>query len=442
MDLRDPQSREELLAQAVKVAEEAEVFWVSRQETPAIFEANRLKRIEYRETSGVALRIIKDGRIGFSSTTNMEDGQGLIQRALELAPFGADARLQFPSTRSYEPVDVYDPRVEALPLEEMVNTGQTLIDGVRSRWPEVLCEARVGKSISSVGILNTRGCRSEYTKSIFGMSIEGTLIRGTDMLFVGDSKASCQLEKDTDTMISLVLEQLELARETVPPPDGEVPILFTPRGVAGTLISPLLVGFNGKTVLQGTSPLVGKLGQRLVDQRFSLWDDPTLTLAPGSRICDDEGVPSQRVPLIQSGVVANFLYDLQTAAQAKARSTASAGRSLGSLPAPSASVLLVGEGDASDEEMIADVREGLVVEGLLGSGQGNILGGDFKANVLLGYKIENGRIVGRVKDTMISGNVYKALNSIRAIGREARWVGGFLKTPALCCEGIHVAGSS
>ena len=442
MDLKDPQSREDLLAQAAKVAEEAELYWVSRQSTPATFEANRLKLIEYREISGIALRIVKDGRIGLSSTTNMEDGQGLIERALEIAPFGAEAKLELPSAHSYDPVEVYDPQVEAIPLEEMVEIGQTLIDGVRSKWPDVLCEARVSKSISSLGILNTRGCRSQYTKSGFGMNIEGTLIRGTDMLFVGDGRSSCQLDKEVDSLIDSVLKQLELAKETVPPPEGEVPVFFTPRGVLSTLISPLLAGFNGKAVLQGTSPLVDKLGQRLVDDRLSIWDDPTMPLAPGSRIFDDEGVPSQLVSLIEDGVAANFLYDLQTAAQAKTRTTASAGRSLGSLPAPTASVLMVREGDASDEDMISDVKEGLVVEMLLGSGQSNILGGDFKANVLLGYKIENGQIVGRVKDTMISGNVYKVLSSIRSIGSQAKWVGGFLKTPPLCCEGIFVAGKS
>ena len=86
-----------------------------------------------------------------------------------------------------------------------------------------------------------------------------------------------------------------------------------------------------------------------------------------------------------------------------------------------------------------DIREGLVVEQLMGAAQGNILGGDFSGNVLLGYKIENGKIVGRVKDTMVSGNVYQVLKDIVAIGNEARWVDNILQTPHIYCPRLSVA---
>jgi len=75
----------------------------------------------------------------------------------------------------------------------------------------------------------------------------------------------------------------------------------------------------------------------------------------------------------------------------------------------------------------------------MGAEQGNILGGDFSGNVLLGYKVENGKIVGRVKDTMVSGNVYQVLKQIAAIGKDARWVGSFLQTPHLYCPSLSVA---
>ena len=89
--------------------------------------------------------------------------------------------------------------------------------------------------------------------------------------------------------------------------------------------------------------------------------------------------------------------------------------------------------------MVSDIKEGLVIEYLMGAEQGNILGGDFSGNVLLGYKVESGKIVGRVKDTMVSGNVYQVLKQIMAIGSEARWVGSLLKTPHLYLPGLSVA---
>jgi len=221
-------------------------------------------------------------------------------------------------------------------------------------------------------------------------------------------------------------------------PSRQLPVVFTPHGVASALISPLMAAFNGKIVLEGASPIGNKLGEAVFDEKLSLWDDPTLAYRPGSRPADDEGVPSQCTPLIEQGTVANFLYDLQIAALAHTRSTGN-GRRGGGLPTPSPSAFVIDSGDTSFEEMIQDMKEGLVIEQLMGATQGNILGGDFSGNVLLGYKVESGKIVGRVKDTMVSGNVYQVLKQIAAIGSEAKWVGSFLKTPHIYCSSVAVA---
>jgi PmbA protein len=199
-----------------------------------------------------------------------------------------------------------------------------------------------------------------------------------------------------------------------------------------------MTAFNGKTVLEGASPVGKKLGKQVFDSKLSLWDDPTIAYRPYSRPCDDEGVPSRRTPLIEKGVVANFLYDLQTAALAKTKSTGSASRG-GGLPLPSPSTLVIAPGKASFDDMVSDIKEGLVIEQLMGAEQGNILGGDFSGNVLLGYKVESGKIVGRVKNTMVSGNVYQLLKEISAIGSQPKWVSGVINTPPLYCPRLSVA---
>ena len=86
-----------------------------------------------------------------------------------------------------------------------------------------------------------------------------------------------------------------------------------------------------------------------------------------------------------------------------------------------------------------DIKKGLVVEQLLGAGQGNVLGGEFSGNVLLGYAVRNGEIVGRVKDTMIAGNLYEVLKEIAAIGRESRWIGGRVRAPHILCPRVAVS---
>ncbi len=433
---------EDILALAKKVADEAEVFLVTTKETPVVFEANRLKMLETKESVSVSLRIIKNGKIGFSSTTRLDDPQMLVDMAVETAEFGASAKFVLPSKEAYPQIEVYDPETEKVAIEDMVELGESLIAKVRSHTPELVCEAGVTRSLITVDILNSSGGQSSYRKSAFAIGIEGTLIRDTDMLFVGEVDSSCRPLREFEPLADSVIEQLERAKRTASVSTGQLPVILTPKGVRSALFAPLAVAFNGTMVVEGASPLVGKQGKQLFDDRFSLWDDATIDYRPASRPCDAEGVPSQRIPLIEKGVVANFLYDLQTAAHAGAESTGSASRGRGSMPAPSISAMVFEQGDTRFEDMLRDIKEGIVIEELIGAGQGNVLGGDFSGNVLLGYKVENGEIVGRVKDTMISGNIYEALKELIAVGQEAKWVGSSFKTPAIYLAGLSVVSKT
>lgn len=64
---------------------------------------------------------------------------------------------------------------------------------------------------------------------------------------------------------------------------------------------------------------------------------------------------------------------------------------------------------------------------------------DFSGNVFLGYKIEGGEILGRVKDTMVAGNIHSLLACIAAIGSDGRWVGGTVFAPSLMLDRLIVS---
>ena len=430
---------EALLKKAKGQADQAEVFWITSRDTPITLEANRLKNIETRESTGIGLRILKEKRIGLSSTSRLSDTDGLMARALEALSFGPEAAMELPPAQPYSDVPIYDPETAELTIEAIADLGQGLVDTMHQRWPDVLWDCHLQRTVATQRILNSQGCSAEYTGSILSLFVEGTLVRDTDMLFVMEGQSSCHPITDTSSIIAALDQKLEWAQESVSAPRGKVPVIFTPWGVADLLLEPLLLGFNGRSIVQGTSPLVGKLGEQLLAPSLTIWDDPTIPYIPGSRACDDEGIPSRRLPLVQNGVVSNFLFDLQTAGQAGAQSTGSASRSPGSLPRPDSSVVIIEPGETSFSEMIASQKEALIVESLLGAGQGNILGGDFSANVLLGYRVEEGAVVGRVKNTVIAGNVYQALTEIEALGAETQWIGGSLQSPAICCRGVTVS---
>lgn len=429
---------EKILNEAKKVADETEVFCITSETTPVQFEANRLKHVQSKQSTNVALRIIKDGRIGYATSTNLKESRQIVDSAVETAKFGMKAEFEFPSSDSYPEVVTYDPAIRRVSTEAMTELGENMISSLRENTPELQCEASISKGTVSVRLINSRGGQVEYRKSVFSLGVEGQLIRGTDMLFVGEGQSSCHPINDISGITEIVLQQLEFSKNNTSIKTAELPVIFTPRGVASALVQPLMAGLNGKLVLEGSSPLVNKLGEKSFDNNLSIFDDPTIDFQPGSRPCDDEGIASQRTPLIEKGVVSNFLYDLQTAALAGKKSTGS-GERHGGLPSPSVSAFIVSPGTTTFNEMVADIKEGLVIEYLMGAGQGNTLGGDFSGNVLLGYKVENGKIVGRVKDTMVAGNVYQVLNRVAAIGSEAVWVGGMLQTPPLYLSSISVS---
>jgi PmbA protein len=423
-------------------AQQAEAFHVANEEAPVAFEANRLKEINSRHTSGVALRVIANGRIGFASSTRPGDVDDLVKAALDTAPFGPEAHFSFPAQAEAPVVEVYDPATESISVDDMIQLGQSLIDAVRAEEADVLCQASVRRVIGTVTLANSNGGGFTSRGSMYSAWVYGTLIRGTDMLFVGDGDASCSPTLDTKLILAAIAQQLEFSRKHATCRTADMPVIFTAAGFASAIVSPLIMALNGRLVHQGQSPLVGCLGEEKYDTRVSLHDDATLAMRPGSRPFDDEGVPSRRISLIDRGTVSSFMYDLQTAGLAKTESTASAGRSLTSQPAISTSSIVFAEGDTTFADMVRGVKEGIVVEELMGAGQGNVMGGDFSGNVLLGYKIENGEIVGRVKDTIVAGNVHDALRGILALGSEGRWNGGTVYAPPVLFEQLAVSSKA
>ena len=241
-----------ILSLATKVAEGAEVFLVSFEETPVIFEANRLKQLHTRQGLSIALRIIRGGKIGLATTTRLEDAASLVDRAVAVSQFGAPSRFELPGPQSYPQVEICDAGVEALATEHMIELGETMISRVRAHTPDLLCEATVTKDIVSVHILNSRGGEAAFQRSSFGIGLEGNLIRDTDMLFVGDSQSSCRSIDDVGQVVTAVINQLELARRQASVSTGSLPVIFARGGER--LHSPTGFRFQWKSSLAGCLP--------------------------------------------------------------------------------------------------------------------------------------------------------------------------------------------
>jgi PmbA protein len=428
---------EKILELAMKKAPAAEVIRVDSQSTPVEFKAGKLSLVSTRHTTGWGLRVIVDGHIGFSSTTNISQRQNLVENALLSANFGQEATFEFP-TSSPATVPTVDSQLVSLPMEEMIEQGQRAVVGIAEKRPEVFSELMLSKLVFNLRIINSAGLDIAFQKTNLAMEITGLIVRD-GLLWVTESWHGGKLAWQTDRMVADLLQKLDLAKRTCSLPTTRLPVLFAAQALPNLLMG-VEMGVNGKNVQKGSSPLCGRLDEQLMDRRITIVDDATLPYGVASYPFDGEGVPSRRTVLIEKGVLRGYLYDLQTAGLMKTASTGHGDRGFDSLPSPTASNLLVEKGDKTLEQMVAEISQGLIVYSVLGGGQSNLLAGDFSLNADLAYKIDGGEIIGRVKDTMISGNIYEACREITAIGQDQRQVDNYM-LPAIAFTGLDVSST-
>jgi len=435
---------EKLLQQACKKVDSAELFRVKSKTVPVNFEVNRLKSIDISESEGKALRVINKGRIGFSSSTGSEGFDLMVEKAAATSEFGAKASFDFPGEikrgiKEKKKVNIYDRKVEDKSIEEMVKIGEDILGRVKDFDRKLRCDVTILKDYSEVEYFNSRGGNFSYSKTAIAYSVMVQQIENQDMLMIYSSIESGKDNLELEELTSEIIENLKWGEKIVPVESGKMPVIFTPKA-ALVLILPIISGLNGKMVLKKISPLAARKNKKLWSDLLTIYSDGTINFALGSAPFDDEGVEMKRVPLVKKGKIKNFYYDLQTAGMAGVESTGNGLRAGSqSEPAPSISNLVMEEGKVSFSEMIKDIKEGIIIDQVLGLGQGNIISGAFSNNVQLGYKIERGKIVGRVKDVMIAGNAIKELKNIAALGNKAKWVEGKYKFPHIYLKSLSVS---
>ena len=433
---------EKLLQQVCKEVDSAELFKAKSKTIPVNFEVNRLKSIDIFESEGKALRVVNKGRIGFSSSTGNEDFDLIVEKAVATSEFGSTASFDFPGETKRsgkEKINVYDKKVVDKSIEEMVKVGEDIIERMKDFNRKLRYDVTILKDYSEIEYLNSRGGNFSYNKTAIAYSVMAQQIEDQDMLIIESSLESGKDNLDAKELTSEIIENLKWGDKIVPVESGKMPVIFTPKA-ALVLILPIISGLNGKMVLKKISPLASQKNKKLWSDLLTFYSDGAIDFALGSAPFDDEGIEMKRVPLVEKGEIKNFYYDLQTAGMAGVESTGNGLRAgIQSEPIPSISNLVVEEGKVPFSEMIKDIKEGIIIDQVLGLGQGNIISGAFSNNVQLGYKIEKGKIVGRVKDVMIAGNAIEELKNIVALGDKAKWIGGKYKFPHIYLKSLSVS---
>lgn len=436
-----------LLERLASRTQESEVYESKSDTIEVTFSNGAVKGALARESSGVALRAIKDGKLGFASSTDRtERAEGkLVDNLLNSIAVGDQAGFQFPKKLEASRTELgsFDEKTAKLMPQDLVRMGEKAIAAIKEKHPEVALDLTVRRSVVEIGLENSRGARFTDRGTSISVSIEFNRTRDNDVLLDGDGySAVSQDEGELERAIARLNLMLDRAKDDVTlERSGMMPVYFSAGG-ASVVWGPLFSGFSGKAVQTGTSPIREKRGQKILDARVEITDDGLAPRLLGSAPYDDEGVPRRTNTLVKAGVLQGFVHDLKTAAATKQEPTGNGERPgvLGQ-PGPGFTNVFIKPGTKSEKDLLRSIDYGLLVESVIGMGQGNTMSGAFSNTVNLAYVVKKGEVIGRVKDISIAGNTYEVLKDhLGELGAELDTSSGSSRRPALLVAALSVVG--
>lgn len=414
-----------------KGVERAEVFFFENLRTDVDYEAGNLKSLADTEERGAALRIVKDGKLGFATSTKIDDIDGLVDNAVATAAEGEPVTFEFSEAAEIPSPAISDERIETLAVEDMMKQSEEAIARVSDYESRINVGSGTARQRQHLGVATCRGFEGEFDRTTYEFYVGGMLLDGTSMLHTGASFSGTTYDVDHDELATKAIDKFDKGRKNVDITPGRTTVVLTPRAVADIFLT-LTLGVNGLYVDEKISPLAGRLGETILDERITIRDDGTKAGAFFSAAFDDEGVPMGETTVFENGVLTSYLTDRRTAAKLDHPLTGNGlkakrliqSKELGKVPSPETTNWIMDGGDTPREELMAAVGAGVLVDSIMGIIMANLAAGDFSGNLMYALKIENGQTVGRVKDAMISGNVYELFkNNIVGLSKEVERTG-------------------
>jgi TldD protein len=177
-------------------------------------------------------------------------------------------------------------------------------------------------------------------------------------------------------------------------------------------------GLEADAIAKGASIYAGRMGDAVAAPIVDAYDDGSLTNGWGSAAFDDEGVPTQRTKVIDSGRLTGYLYDRLQARRAGAALTGNGRRqSFRHIPIPRMTTTYIAGGDSSPEEILAATKHGFFAKSLAG-GQVEPASGAFVFGVAEGYLVEDGKPTAPLRGATLIGSGIDILNRIDMIAAD------------------------
>ena len=398
---------------------------------------------ERAEGDDLGLRVLVGKKQAVVSTNDLTpDGiSALAGRAVAMAKAApedkyaglADAALL---AHKFPELDLLDPDLPSVAdLEKRAREAEQA--GLAVKGVSKSSGASASAGIGGMVLVTSHGFHGTYLGSRHSLSMTAIAGEGTGM------------ERDYDFSSALHARDLESA-EKVGRTAGEraverlnprkvttrkVPVVFDPR-VAGSLVSHLASAINGAAVARKTSFLKDKMGAQLFAPGIRIVDDPLRVRGLRSRPFDGEGVAGKVMAPVDDGVLRSWILDSATGRELGLATTGHAQRGVSSTPSPGPTNLHLEPGNASPDQLVAEIKDGFYVTDLIGSGVNGVTG-DYSRGAS-GFWIENGKRTYAVSEVTIASNLIDIFRGLTpANDLEFRYG---VNAPTVRLEAMTIAG--
>jgi len=430
---------EKIFEVAKKKGLKFELFYSFTETRSISFDQSELKDLSQKSVEGVGLRVIHNGRIGTSSSNDLNDLE-IIEFALQSSKYAKEVNFDFPELDAHT-LSYGNPNA-ILGFNIYYPWAKEIIKYLESKY-----EAKVDLSLTQhkekTKLANYKSDKIqerysnffESSVSIFSITDSGFVMSGAWGL-----KDTEMDQKDLWNVVEKLEKTLLNYKRVVKVPSGKYKVIFTPVATLATLGIGLTIGVNGFNIARNRSPLKDKLNTQILDTKLTIMDAPSDKF-PERCEFDDEGIRAKDRAIVENGVLKGFLLDLDTASELNLPPTGNGKRSgFSPVLSPDFHLFKIQPGEKTLEEIIKEQDKAILFIFPIGMGQSNLAMGDYSLNVGLGYLVENGEVVGRIKDAMVSGNIYEDFKRVIEISKDTELlpIFSYYNLPSILVDGVSL----
>jgi len=429
-------------------ASEAEAYVYDGQSTNIGIELGQISKTNNIIDRGIGIRVTLNKAIGFAYTNLIDDPKAIEATATQALSAAKASKpdsdwQDLPKNKPYTPTqDTFDQKIVDLSPDDLVKIAVTMLDAATELNKQVSpIEGGVGSGYTANAIANSNGITAFDRGTITECSLV-TIAKDTHtttpVCFEFNASRNHHLNPE---WVGKEAARLALSALKPKPVSTQISkVILTPLALQDLFAYTLMAAIKADSIQRNQSPFKYKLGTQVASKTLTIYDDGLYPGGLRTATFDGEGVPQQKTPIIEKGILQNFLYDNYSAKKDHKESTGNAARATYlSTPNITTSNFHIIPGNKTHQQLLSETDEGFIIFYLQGAHSSNPVSGEFSVVANPCWKIKNGEITHSCNAIMIAGNIFELLKNITLIGANERQMGSII-APWVLTESVKIIG--